>query len=107
VFGRRVAIALEGRPMRLTRTLGVGALSSMPVMAFLAGRHPEFAHAQSLLAATNIGIVGLWLFFVGAKVGGAIKRLQHILFFALIALAGVNAYLYFEHPELFERLFDL
>jgi uncharacterized membrane protein YfcA len=91
--------------MRLTRTLGVGALSSMPVMAYLASRNPEFARAQALLVAINVGIVGLWLFLLGAKVGGALKRFEHLLFVAVLVLVGVNAYLYFERPEIFERLF--
>ncbi len=92
--------------MRLTRTLGVGALSSMPVMAYLAGRNPDFAQAQALLVATNVGVVGLWLFFLGAKVGSALKRFEHVLLAALLAIIAANAYVYFKHPALFERLFD-
>lgn len=92
--------------MRLTRTLGVGALTSMPVMAYLAGRNPDFAQAQALLAATSVGVVGLWLFFLGARVGSALKRFEHVLFIALVVVIGANAYLYFERPELFEKLFD-
>jgi uncharacterized membrane protein YfcA len=91
--------------MRLTRTLGIGALSSMPVMAFLASRNPDFARALALLIATNIGIVGLWLFILGARVGGAVKRFEHLLFVAVLAVIAGNAYLYFERPEIFERLF--
>lgn len=87
-----------------TKTLGVGSLTSMPVMAYLASRNPDFSQAQAALAAVNFGVVGLWLFLTGAKVGSFFKKIEHIVLIAVVLVVGVNVFLYFEYPDLFDAI---